>query len=65
MLRLIVQFAQYRDFLKREDGATAIEYGLIAAGIAVILIGMFAAFGPAFTDLFNRIVTGLGGTPAV
>ena len=33
------------DFLKSEDGATAIEYGIIAALIAIALIGGIRALG--------------------
>lgn len=35
-----------RAFARREDGATAIEYGLIAALIAVIVIAAVSAMGP-------------------
>lgn len=65
MLRLIMTYAQYRDFLKREDGATAIEYGLIAAGIAVVLIGAITLVGGDLTSMFESISTGLGGSGAV
>jgi len=34
-------------FLKNESGATAIEYGLIAAGIAVVIIAAVNAVGTA------------------
>jgi pilus assembly protein Flp/PilA len=40
-------------FLKDEMGATAIEYGLIAALIAVVAIASFAAFGSNLGNLFN------------
>jgi pilus assembly protein Flp/PilA len=44
-------------FLCDENGATAIEYGLIAAGIAVAIIGAIGAFGDAIkTMLFEKIV---------
>lgn len=38
-----------------ESGATAIEYGLIAGLIVVVLIGAFAAFGNGMTDMFAHI----------
>ena len=38
-----------------ESGATAIEYGLIAALIAAILIGSVSAIGQALLDVFNAI----------
>ena len=42
-----------RTFLKNDSGATAIEYGLIAALIAVALIGGFTALGGSITGLFT------------
>ena len=48
-------------FVKNESGATAIEYGLIAALIAVVIIGGATAFGTELNDLFDRIATILRG----
>jgi pilus assembly protein Flp/PilA len=42
-------------FLRNESGATAIEYGLIAALMAVFCIAAFAAFGGAVQGLFLRV----------
>jgi pilus assembly protein Flp/PilA len=42
-------------FLKDESGATAIEYGLIAALIAVVLVGALTAVGGALDTKFNEI----------
>ncbi|HEU4322457.1 MAG TPA: Flp family type IVb pilin, partial [Roseiflexaceae bacterium] len=42
-----------RRFLKDEAGATAIEYGLIAALIAVVLIGALGDLGEALTGAFE------------
>ncbi|RLQ89313.1 Flp family type IVb pilin [Notoacmeibacter ruber] len=42
-------------FVKDESGATAIEYGLIAALIAVAIIGAVSAVGGSLTDRFNAI----------
>ncbi len=48
------------DFLRNEDGATAIEYGLIAALIGVGIIGGASAFSDSvngmFTDVDSQIV---------
>ena len=46
-------------FLKDESGATAIEYGLIAAGIAVAIITVVAAVGTSLNATFNSIATAL------
>ena len=48
-------------FAKCESGATAIEYGLIAAGIAVIIIGAVTALGGTLNGIFVDINTKLGG----
>lgn len=38
-----------------EKGATAIEYGLIAALISIAIYAALAAFGAGVSDLFNLI----------
>jgi len=48
-------------FLSDESGATAIEYGLIAALIAVVIIGVVTALGTQLRTQFNAILTGIGG----
>ena len=42
-------------FMRDDSGATAIEYGLIAALIAVGIIAAATALGGSLSDLFNRI----------
>lgn len=42
-------------FLKDESGATAIEYGLIAALIAVAIIGGVTALGDNAGETFNTV----------
>ena len=44
-------------FLKDESGATAIEYGLIAALIAITIIGAASAVGTSVSGKFNQIST--------
>jgi pilus assembly protein Flp/PilA len=46
-------------FLHDESGATAIEYGLIAAGIAVAIIAVVGAVGTGINTTFTNIATGL------
>ncbi|HET7678887.1 MAG TPA: Flp family type IVb pilin [Xanthobacteraceae bacterium] len=46
-------------FLRDESGATAIEYGLIAAGIAVAIITMVNTIGTSLNDKFTDINTKL------
>ena len=42
-------------FLKDESGATAIEYGLIAALIAVIIVGGVTAVGGKLSGVFATV----------
>ena len=42
-------------FLKDQSGATAIEYGLIAAGIAVVIIGAVQTLGKNISTTFNSV----------
>jgi pilus assembly protein Flp/PilA len=46
-------------FCKNESGATAIEYGLIAALIAVVIIGGVTAVGTNLSTTFNNLSTTL------
>ena len=50
-------------FLKDESGATAIEYGLIAALIAVAIIGGVTALGQSANNTFTEISTTLDTVP--
>ena len=44
-----------RKMLKNEKGATAIEYGLIAALIAVAAIGAMTSLGSKLGSTFNKV----------
>ncbi len=46
-------------FAKDESGATAIEYGLIAAGISVAIVATVGLVGGQLNTLFNTVVTDL------
>jgi pilus assembly protein Flp/PilA len=46
-------------FFKDESGATAIEYGLIAAGIAIAIIAAVQGVGTKLTGTFTTISTSL------
>jgi pilus assembly protein Flp/PilA len=46
-------------FYKNESGATAIEYGLIAAGIAVAIITAVNGVGSSLSGTFTSISTSL------
>ena len=46
-------------FVKDESGATAIEYGLIAAGISLAIIAVVNGIGSSLNTKFNSINTSL------
>ena len=52
--------ARMRRFFHEEDGVTAIEYGLIAALIAVAIIAAVGLVGDELVNIFNRIASELG-----
>ena len=45
--------------IRNDDGATAIEYGLIAALIAVAAIAAFTAVGTNLSSIFNTVASTL------
>ena len=51
-------------FAKDESGATAIEYGLIAALVSVAAIGALSAMGDSLVDIFNRVKDELANAAA-
>jgi pilus assembly protein Flp/PilA len=51
------------NFLRNESGATAIEYGLIAAGIAVVIITAVQLIGTNLSGTFTSVAGAVGGTP--
>ncbi|MBX8785329.1 Flp family type IVb pilin [Ochrobactrum sp. GRS2] len=54
--------AIFKRFRKNEDGATAIEYGLIAALVSIMIIGGLTALGTNLGDLFQRLAELMAGT---
>ena len=51
--------AVLKRFAKDESGATAIEYGLIAAGIAVVIITVVGQVGTNLTGTFESVRDGI------
>ncbi len=47
-------------FLRDESGATAIEYGLIAAGISVAIIAVVNTLGQQLQNTFSNVSSQLG-----
>jgi pilus assembly protein Flp/PilA len=52
--------AAFMKFLRNDSGATAIEYGLIAAGISVTIIATVNSLGSQLKNTFNTVSTQLG-----
>jgi pilus assembly protein Flp/PilA len=55
------QMSKVLAFLKNESGATAIEYGLIAAGISVVIIAAVTTVGNNLQTTFNAVGNALAG----
>jgi len=47
-------------FMRDQSGATAIEYGLIAAGISVVIITVVNTIGGQLNNTFTNVSTQLG-----
>jgi pilus assembly protein Flp/PilA len=48
-------------FIKDEGGATAIEYGLIAALVAVVIIVGLTSLGTTLNGTFSTVATNVSG----
>jgi len=48
-------------FVNDDTAATAIEYGLIAAGISIAIIAVVNGLGTQLTSVFSSVSTQLGG----
>jgi pilus assembly protein Flp/PilA len=47
------------NFLKNDSGATAIEYGMIAAGISIAIIATVIGLGTQLETTYENVSTGL------
>ena len=60
-MKLILKVQEWmNNLIQKEDGVTAIEYGLIAGLIAVVIITAVATVGTELTAVFTAISTRLG-----
>lgn len=53
--------ARHLRFVTDERGATAIEYGIIAAGIAVVISAGVNQVGCELSNIFNQLATDIKG----
>jgi pilus assembly protein Flp/PilA len=51
--------SKFLRFVRDESGATAIEYGLIAAGISVAIITVVGALGTSLNTTFTSVQTAI------
>lgn len=54
-----------RDFLKDEQGVTTLEYGILAAGVAVVIgaiVSTDGVFNQTIEELFDRVLESLPTT---
>lgn len=60
MIRLYVKFSEsFKQFSADASGVTAIEYGLIAAGIAVAIITAVGLVGDGLSEAFTNVASEL------
>ena len=49
-----------KNFVREEEGASAVEYGLLVALIAVAIIGAVTALGGSLKTMFTNVSTTIG-----
>jgi pilus assembly protein Flp/PilA len=60
MSNLMLKFKGFfSDLAKREEGVTAVEYALIAAGIAIAIVVVVGTLGNAISATFQSVVSKL------
>jgi pilus assembly protein Flp/PilA len=57
-------FSEIKHFIRDEEGAAAVEYGLLAALIAVVVVVAVSTVGNRVCETFRTVATRLGGSPA-
>lgn len=50
------------NFVRDEEGATAVEYGLMAALIAAVIVGAVTTLGTTLQGIFTNINTSIAGS---
>lgn len=54
-------YVRTRNFFECDEGATAVEYGLMVALIAVVIIGAVTALGGGLNGIFEEIQAAISG----
>ena len=55
-------FAKVRTFVLDEEGASAVDYGLLVAGIAVAVMAAIYGIGTVLNTNYSQVQTQLGGS---
>jgi pilus assembly protein Flp/PilA len=58
-MRPLISAQMFRRFLHSEDGATSIEYALIASGISIAILGAVTTLGGNVNATWTRVSTAL------
>ena len=53
---------QLKRFMKEDEGATAIEYGLLAALIAAVIVAMVGTLGQTVNQAFTDVNAGIAAS---
>jgi pilus assembly protein Flp/PilA len=56
-------YVKVRVFFESTEGASAIEYAIVAAMVAVVVVVFITPIGDAVNTMFTNLNTGLGGKP--
>ncbi|PCR96481.1 Flp family type IVb pilin [Pseudomonas sp. FW215-R2] len=64
MFRMSLDYlaARVRLFLKSDEGASAIEYAIVVAMVAVVVVVFVSPMGTKVYNIFSTIMTSLNGT---
>ena len=54
-----IAIAKLREFLRAEEGATAIEYALIAGSISIVIVVAATSVGSSLNSTFTSVSNGL------
>jgi pilus assembly protein Flp/PilA len=60
MQMLQIQFETFRRLIRDERGATAIEYAMIAAGVAVAIVAAVNALGVSVKAMYESVQNAMG-----
>ncbi|MCU1751441.1 Flp family type IVb pilin [Pseudomonas sp. 6D_7.1_Bac1] len=55
-------YIRFQLFMTRTEGASAIEYALIIAMVALVVVAFITPLGNSVKGTFNKVITALGGT---